>query len=122
MNSPLPGAPDETLQQIVLNCVDALTPLHIRTVSFLNDSKLFLEKQGQTPETRLSWDTLESGLEQGIHEFIGRPELADLLVNDLQQRGFVKPGNMQMIMAFSGSSPSQTTEMGRQFLQFISRQ
>jgi len=122
VNSPQPGSPDETLQQIFLSCVDTLTPLHLRTLSFLDDSDLALKKQGQAPETPLSWDTLDSELEQGIHEFIGRPELADQIVNDLQQRGFVKPGNMRMIMAFSGSSPSQTTEMGRQFLRFISRQ
>jgi hypothetical protein len=122
VNSARPGPPDETLQQIFLNCVDTLTPLHLRTLSFLDDSELALKQLGQAPATRLSWDTVESGLEQGIHEFIGRPELADQIVNDLQQRGFVKAGNMRMIMAFSGSSPSQTTRLGKQFLQFISRQ
>jgi hypothetical protein len=78
-------------------------------------------QQGRASETRLSRDTVGKKLEGGIHEFNDRPELCDQVLTDLQERGLVRQANMRVIMSSSGSFPSQTTEMGKQLLQHITR-
>lgn len=124
VNAALQSALDETLQHIFLNHVDSLTPSHLRMLACFN-----------VPENR-----------RGIQEFPYRgsfpdevpPQLAkemhavhDQIISDLEQRGLITPGKpfttttgpnrTITIERYKRYQARRTTDLGKLFLEFISR-
>jgi hypothetical protein len=103
-------APDETLQHLFLEFVDAFTELHLRIL------KLF---QAPTPPPSMSMGGLSNVLEHNMPELRGHQELYKQLWRDLFSRGLVTTDGLSGTMTASGLAAKRTTQMGDQFLKFI---
>jgi hypothetical protein len=120
VSAALPGAPDETMQQIFLNHVDNLTPWHLRILAFFDNPQDWARRHKITYPT---WTMGSPGLvlEQSMPELAGRRGLYDQIASDLEQRGLMPGGGLHTMMTAHGMFSPRTTPLGKQFLQFISR-
>lgn len=120
VSAALPGAPDETMQQIFLNHVDNLTPLHLRVLAFFRDPQAW----GQLHQ--ITYPTWTAGspatvLEHSMSELAGRRGFYDQIVSDLEQRGLMMSAALHTTVTGPAMFSSRTTSLGNQFLDFISR-
>jgi hypothetical protein len=121
VSAALPGAPEDTLQQIFLSHVDSLTPLHLQILAFFSDP----QDWGRQHEVLYPTWTMGSPsrvLEHSIPTLAGRRGFYDQIVSDLEQRGLMTSGGLHTTMSGEGMFSRRTTPLGEQFLQFISRQ
>jgi hypothetical protein len=121
ISAALPDAPDDTLQQIFLNYVDSLTPWHLRVLMFFDDPRDWGESHGIVYPT-WAMGSPARVLEQSMPELAGQGTFYNQLVSDLEQRGLLAGGGIHTTMTAQGMFSSRTTPLGRQFLQFISRE
>jgi hypothetical protein len=119
VSAALPDAPDDTLQQIFLNYVDALTPWHLRLLTFFEDPTAWGAKHG-IAYPNWSAGTPASALEIALPELSGNREFYDQLVTDLQQRGLLRQFSMHASMTASGIFSPRISPTGKRFLNFIS--
>ncbi len=115
-NTALPEAPEETMQQIFLNLIDVLTPLHLKALAFVAKPPAPLESR----ERQLT-ETAPHFLE-GMSGLGGKPSLCEQVFNDLLVRGLVYGGSQSQI-AVNGlviEYAPHITEIGAEFLRFIS--
>lgn len=103
--------PEEAMQHLFLNLVDALTVLHIQIL------QLF---QNPTPPPNMSMGGLSSVLEHNMPDMRGRRDLYDQLWKDLYLKGLVNTDGMNTTMSGSGLGQKRTTVLGDEFLKFIS--
>ena len=120
VNAALPGAPDDTLQQIFLNHVDTLTPWHLLILAFFDDPQDWGRRHNITYPT-WTMGSPSRVLEQSIPNLAGRRGFYDQLVNDLEQRGLMTSGGLHTTMTAQGMFSSRTTALGKQLLQFITK-
>ena len=103
LNVAAQSAPDEDRQTVFLGLVDSLSCLHLRLLRFARDR-----------------DVTASFLYQAMPELQGRHEFVDSVVRDLVVHTLAKSDTA--IDQLPGSTYSlSVTEIGRQFLDFISR-
>jgi len=121
VSAALPGAPEETLQQVFLNHVDSLTPLHLQILAFFHDPQGWGQRHGITYPTWTAGSP-STVLEHSIPTLAGRRAFYDQLVSDLEQRGLMLSGGMHTTTTGHGMLSPRTTPLGEQFLDFISRQ
>ena len=100
INSALPQAPEESLQQMFLNLVDTFTVWHIKILQFL-------ERPGF--EKQRSFD-------RAFPELTRQQIFRDQLFRDLHIRGMINFGDYAIISRMD----SKNTQLGHQFLEFIS--
>ena len=119
------SAPGDDLQLMFLWYVDTLTPFHIRLLRFWQDPGAWLCGHGLTPDD-MSTSHQADTLTRLFPESKGMPTLIDVAHSQLAQRGLVPTHQFalawpstahQLIEEKSGKN---TTELGDQFLQFIS--
>ena len=103
-------APDDTLQHIFLNLVDALTEQHLRVL------KVF---QSPTPPPGMSMGGLGHVLEHNIPELRRRQDLYIQLWVDLYARGLVNTERLNVTMSGNGLAAKRTTDLGDAFLHFV---
>ncbi|MFA4825128.1 MAG: hypothetical protein WC593_08210 [Methanoregula sp.] len=132
---------DENLQLIFLNLIDRYTPWHLVILQFLDNPHQYGESHGIKYPNPTSFDNLRTVIELTFPELNKKQEFYDQIVKEmisdglLQQPkkpnpydsgemkvteinlgGFLPPGNI----LWQGMFASRTTEMGKQFLEFIS--
>ena len=100
--------------------MDNLTPAHLQILAFFDDP------HGWGVKHNISYPTWTMGspgtvLEYSIPELAGRRGFYDQIVNDLEQRGLMPSGGLHTTMTSHGMFGPRVTPLGRQFLQFISR-
>jgi hypothetical protein len=140
INSAIRSNVDENLQLMFLNLVDRYTPWHLVILQFLDNPHQYGESHGIKYPNRTSFDNLGTIIELTFPELNKKQEFYDQIVkemisNGLLQRptkpnpyesgerkvteinlgGFLQPGNI----LGQGMFASRTTEMGKQFLVFI---
>jgi hypothetical protein len=103
-------APDETVQHLFFDFVDALTEQHLRIL------KLF---QAPTPPPGMSMGGLGHVLEHNIPELRGHQDLYTQLWRDLYSRGLLNTDGLNVTMSGTGLAAKRTTNMGDAFLKFI---
>lgn len=120
VSAALPGAPDETMQQIFLNHVDNLTPWHLRILTFFDGPQDWGRRHEITYPT---WMSGSPGrvLEHSMPELAGARGFYDQIVSDLEQRGLMPSGGLHTMMTTQGMFSPRITPLGKQFLKFISR-
>ena len=107
-------APDEDRQLIFLNLVDSFTPWHMRLLKYLqNPAEL-------SDASNIMAGALAQLLEKAFPELQGRRDFYDLLANDLFRSGFTNTESLHGMMTGSGLLAKRTTELGDDFLNFIS--
>jgi hypothetical protein len=119
VNSVLPGAPDDALQQIFLEHVDALTPWHLRILAYFDNPQEWASHHNiHFPQWTAGAPS--QALEIAIPELTGRRQFYDVICASLERRQLLGSG-IHGMMTGQGMLAQRTTSHGRDFLAFISR-
>lgn len=118
LNAALPNPPQEDLQLMFLNFIDSFTPWHLAILKFFENPKEWGQKH------RITYQSYYAGspsdiLEKSFTALSGKRDLYDLFVKDLFSRGLMNTESLHTTMGESGIFASRTTDMGKQFLKFI---
>jgi len=111
---------DENLQLIFLNLVDRYTPWHLIILHFLEDPRQYGVRNN------ISYPSWSMGgtsavLEFAMPELKGKRDFYDQIVRELFSNGLLNSDTfLHTTMTDQGMFSSRTTEMGKQFLGFIS--
>ncbi len=119
LNSALPGAPDDTLQQLFLNLIDSCTSWHIAILKLFQGPEQWAQKNGhQFP----SWSMggITAVIESAYPELQGQQELYRLVWQDLFRNGLLNTDGLGTTMTGSGMLAKRTTTIGDKFVEFIS--
>ena len=116
INSALPNPPDEDLQLMFINFIDFLTPWHLRILSLFQDPKAYMNKN------KIPLPSFSGGLRSMIlhvfPELKGREDFLIQIVKDLYSRGLIHSDSIGTML--SDVFAPQTTNLGNQFVAFIS--
>lgn len=117
LNSALPHAPEELLQQHFINQVDTFTVWHIRLLDLLQNPVVWFETKGMKPPKFPS--SLEQLLEAAWPELKDQYDLLNVIVEELKTKGLYSGGELRTLMSGRGTYDKKTTEIGDSFLEFI---
>ena len=120
LNVALGVAPDEDQVSIFIDAIEALTPSHLRLLAFLDDPDAWF-RDGSLVRPNSTMGGLSNILELAIPELAGRREFYDQLGKDLYDRGFTTTVGFHTTVAASSLYVRRTSNVGRQFLSFISQ-
>jgi hypothetical protein len=102
-----------------LNCVDELTPAHLRILKYFENPEEWLRKE-KIFVPNYSAGGASTILYTAFPELKEKTDFATLLINDLSTRGLSLDSNSMNIMTTrSGMFAPRITNLGRQFLQYI---
>lgn len=119
LNSALPNPLEESLQIMFLNFIDAFTVWHIKILYLFQDpTRWAKEHNHKLPD--YSSGALSHILEAAFPELENRREFYDQVWRDLVARGLVTTDSLHGMMTGSGLMAQRTSEIGNQFLRFIS--
>lgn len=120
INSAIRPSFDENLQLMFLNLVDRYTRWHLIILHFLDDPREY-GKRNSISYPSWSMGGTASVLEFAIPELKGRRKFYDQIVKELYSDGLLNSDTfLHTTMTDQGMFASRTTEMGKQFLEFIS--
>lgn len=119
LNAGLPSAPDDSLQQMFIHYVDVFTVWHLKLLQlFRNPSAWFTSAGRKAPEFSMA-GSLDAVLLEAYPELRGRREFYDSIWHDLYQRRLLNTEGLHAMMTGQGTMGKRTTELGDQFLAFI---
>ena len=122
VNSVLPNSPEDTIEQIFLNYVDALTPWHLKLLAYFDDPTTWANSHGMTfPNPNWYSGSPAQALETAMPGLAGRRAFYDVIISGLEQRGLLGGGGIHGMVTAVGMLAQRTTPLGRQFLSFISK-
>ena len=119
LNAALGVAPDEDQVSIFFDAIEALTPSHLRLLAFLDDPDAWFRNRSLL-RPNVTMGGLSDILEAAIPELAGRREFYDQLGKDLHDKGFTTTAGFHSTMTANGLYVRRTSNVGRQFLMFIS--
>ncbi|MDO6514051.1 hypothetical protein [Neptuniibacter sp. 2_MG-2023] len=119
LNSALPGAPDDTLQQLFLNLIDSCTSWHIALL------KLFQGPEQWAQENNHKFPSWSMGgittvIESAYPELRGEQDLYRLVWQELYRNGLFNTDGLGTTMTANGMLSKRTTAIGDKFVAFIS--
>jgi len=121
LNSVLSNSPNEDIQAIFLNLIDEFTPWHIRLLSLVNDPAGWM-KNNNVKNPSWSMGGVSTVIEFCFPDLRGEKEFYRLLIRDLQSAALIVQGQiLGVTMSGSGILASRTTDLGKQFLGYISK-
>ena len=113
-------APSDTLQQLFIQWVDDLTVDHLRFLLLFRDPEGWFRKNNKQPPQFAISSSL-SLLLQSAYPDLGRDRpLYELIASDLEARKLFGAVSMHTMLSSSGTWVKRTTELGDQFVDFIS--
>jgi hypothetical protein len=112
---------EQDLQLMFLNLVDSFTILHLRLLTYLNNPQKWLQDHGLI--LNLVMGGVSSGLELAFPELKDQRYIYDPIVQDLYNRGLlhIDKSSLHATVGTTGMTESRTTELGRKFLGYISK-
>jgi len=118
-NSALNEAPEKTKSQIFLNLVDTFTVWHLIILAFFDNPRTWFQRAGQT-QPSLLMGSMFSILKLAYPSLAGQDELVDLIWSDLHNAGLHNSSGLKTMMTNDGIYAERTTELGKEFIRFIS--
>lgn len=120
LNSAARNAPDEDVQLMFINFVDAFTASHLRILD------LFADPPGWAARNNTAFREHYMGgrstiLEEAFSELAGRRSIYDQWVRDLHTRGLLGVDSLHTTVSGPGMMQGVVTDLGKQFLAYISR-
>jgi hypothetical protein len=110
---------EKTKSQIFLNLIDSFTVWHITILTFFDNPKAWFQKNEKTPPN-LVMGNISSVLKSAFPSLTGQDELVDLIWNDLLNAGLHYTNGLKTMMSGDATLDNRTTELGKEFIQFIS--
>lgn len=120
LNSALPNPPDESRRQMFVGLVESLTVWHLRILRFFSDPARVFQDQGKQPPQYTIAGSLSQLLTTAYPELKNERGLYDQIGKELYARGLLGTDGFHTVMSGSGVYERRSTEMGEQFLNFIS--
>jgi hypothetical protein len=117
LNSAIPGAPDADTQAIILNLVDRFTASHFRILSIWDDPPAWFASHDIAPLAVSGSRALT--VEAALPEMRGRRDFIALIWSELRAAGLLS-ADMGAMVSAQGTMQRLTTDLGRQFMKFIS--
>jgi hypothetical protein len=118
-NSALKSAPDDDRQLIFLRFIDELTVSHIRALAVFDDPVAAVAAAGK--QFKILGGGLQLLLFHCVPELNGQDPFCEQLCRDLENRGLIAQGSkLNVMMTPQGMLTPRTTDLGKQFLAFIS--
>lgn len=119
INSALPGSPDDSTQQMFLNLIDTITSWHIAILKLFQDpTQWAIENNHQFPN--ISVGGMSCLLESAFPQIAKRRDFYDLVWGELYRAGLVSTQGLHTTMSGSGLYSKRTTNIGNEFVKFIS--
>lgn len=112
-------APDKIRSQIFLNILDTFSIWHVQILNFFNDPHLWYKSSEMRPPSPMA-SSLSRVLKEAYPHLKAEDQLLDVIWNDLASAGFHNSGNLKTMMTGESLFESRTTDLGKQFLRFIS--
>lgn len=119
INTALGEFSDKTLTQIFLNQLDSFTPWHITILKFIDNPKIWFQKANRTPPSYVS-GSISNVLFEAYPELKDQNDILRIIWKDLNDSGLQRLSDYSSIMSGDGILNSQTTNLGKKFLEFIS--
>jgi hypothetical protein len=89
-------------------------------LTFFDNPRTWFKKAGQTPPN-LMMGSMFSILKSAYPALAGQDELVDLIWNDLHNAGLHNTSGLKTMMSGDGTLAERTTELGKEFIEFISK-
>jgi hypothetical protein len=119
LNAALPHAPDESRQQIFLSWVESLTVWHLRMLKLFADPPAWYQAAKRQPPQWQITGSLSQLLTDAYPELAKEDKLCDKIFKDLYDAGLINTSGFKTMMSGSGPLERRATELGNQFLRFI---
>ena len=119
INTAIDEAPDKTKSQIFLNYIDSFTSWHIKILDLFDNPQKWFEKRSVSFPVYMGAG-LSTVIETAFPEFKSEDDLMDLIWDDLHRAGFHKTSGLKAMMTGNGLLAERTTDLGKEFLRFIS--
>lgn len=111
---------DDDIAMIYFRMIEELTPYHIRVLSFLhNPTNWFIINEKRYEEPYMG--SISQILLQAFPELRGQDEFVNKVIHDLYNEGFINTESIKVMMTGSGIMSSRTTNLGKGFIEFISK-
>jgi hypothetical protein len=120
INSALPEAPSQALQQIFMNLVDSMTVWHLKILDVFHSPRERIRRNPGSPRISRSSSSLERTLVEALPEMAGKREFYDHVWRDLYSWGLVTTDSLHSMITAEGALESRTSSLGKQLLAFIS--
>ncbi|MHB8050496.1 MAG: hypothetical protein ACYDHQ_04660 [Coriobacteriia bacterium] len=121
LNSALGDVPDFDMQAVFIGYLEYLMPLHVQLLRIFLDPKAALTAIGSDLERRYIGGSPSLVVEELLPQLKDRRDVYDFLWQDLYQRRLVNTDSLHGSMTSSGMVASRVSEVGRQFLAYISK-
>jgi hypothetical protein len=119
LNSTQPNSPDEDLQLVFINYIDAMTQWHLRILKLFDDPIEWFRNNNLTKPNSMS-SSISQVIKIAFPELNGKEEFKNILIKDLDNQGLSQIGGLNTMMSENGAYQKRTTSIGQQFIKFIS--
>jgi hypothetical protein len=118
LNSALPHAPDDALQQMFLGWVERFTVWHLRALAVFGDP------EGWFAARKLTFPLFRPGspdrlLRAAYPELKHYEDLPELIIQSLRTEGLLTPAKPFGLVSVGSTDEARTTTIGNQFLRFV---
>jgi len=118
INAAIPAV-DHSLQQMFLNLIDTFTVWHLRILKLFQDPLDWYHQMGRS-FPKVSGGPPSIVLEDAYPEIQSRKDFYTQIWRDMHQNGLTNASTLHGTMSYPGMIMKKTTELGDQFLAFIS--
>ena len=118
LNTASGESPDQTVSQIFLNQLDSFTTWHIKILKFIDSPRLWFQKANRTPPSYMA-GSISAVIKDAFPELKTQDDLLEIIWNDLRTAGFHRTSDIKTTMTGDGTLSERTTQLGKQFLEFI---
>lgn len=119
VNSALPDAPEDSLQQLFLNLIDTCTTWHLALLKLFEGPKDWaVANNHKFPNWGMG--SLSTVIEYAYPELKGNKDLYKLVWQELYRNGLVNTDSIGTTMSSDGMLAKRTTKIGDMFVAFIS--
>lgn len=118
LNTAAGESPDQTVSQIFLNQLDSFTTWHIKILKFIDSPRLWFQRANRTPPSYMA-GSISAVIKDAFPELKTQDDLLEIIWNDLRTAGFHRTSDIKTTMIGDGTLSGRTTQLGKQFLEFI---
>jgi hypothetical protein len=118
LNTASGESPGQTVNQIFLNQLDSFTTWHIKILKFIDSPRLWFQKANRTPPSYMA-GSISAVIKDAFPELKNQDDLLEIIWNDLRTAGFHRTSDIKTTMTGDGTLSERTTQLGKQFLGFI---
>jgi len=118
LNVAIGNAPDDDIQLMFVNLIDAMTPWHIRILKFFQDPEGLGRQKGMTPDA-IRMGAPATLLERFYPDLGGQREFYDLIIKELYSGGLFSLDSLHTTMTAQGMFERRTTRLGDAFFSFV---